>query len=174
MRVVLAIAAIVLSLLPAQLYAHGGTEVVVRGDVRADTLMNIEGEEFDPDDLVRIELRKQGAEALQLGEVKADSGGSFTVSFHLPANVAAGLYTLAAEGRDSATTDVTVLAPLGPDEPPLTEPTASVRSDRPVEETIGLWLFVVGLAVVGGVVLWFSRTRAHGGPDGALTPGDQQ
>ena len=170
MRIVLAFAAILLSLLPAQLYAHGGTEVVVRGDVRADTLMNIEGEEFDPDDVVRIELRKQGAEPFQLGEVKADGEGSFTVSFRLPANIAAGLYTLAAEGRESATTDVTVLAPLGGDEPSLAEPTASVGSDRPVEETIGLWLLVAGLAAAGGALLWFSGRKPHaasaGGPPG--------
>lgn len=147
---------------PSGAFAHEGTEIGVQGEVRADGSIALEGEEFAPNDAVRIELRKEGVEPILLGRISADANGTFTAELHVPSSVSAGIYRLAAEGKESATTEITVLS-AGPGSGAAANAPASgeVSNDRPAGETIGLAGFSALLAAAGLAALWFSRTRAH-------------
>lgn len=161
MRWLLIIAAL-LALLPASLFAHG-TEVSVGGDVRPDGPIEIRGEELDPNDHVRLELRKGGVEPVELGTVAVEADGSFSITLHLPATVSPGIYELAADGKESATTEVTILEPVADGAEPAAEheETENVSSDRPAGETVGLALVTAVLAALGAALLWLSRTRPY-------------
>lgn len=152
---------LVLALLPAAALAHEGTEVSVNGDVRPNGSIEVEGADFEPNDVVRIELRKDGVEPVELGTVQVGADGSFVETLHVPATVRPGLYLLAADGQESATFDVTVLEPADGSEPatPAGESAASVENDRPVAETIGLAVFTALVAAAAAAALWWSRTR---------------
>jgi hypothetical protein len=157
---VLALVATVAGLAPAAVLAHGGTNVSVTGDVRANGPIAITGEDFDANDSVRLELRKEGVAPIALGDTAADADGGFAITIHLPASVTPGIYELAAEGADSASTEVTVLpATAGETAPQQSEPTASVSSDRSTAEAIGLAVLTAALALGGAGLLWLSRTH---------------
>jgi hypothetical protein len=157
---VLALAAIIAALTPAAVLAHGGSNVSVTGDVRANGPIAITGADFDANDAVRLELRKEGVPPIALGDVAADADGGFTITIHLPASVTPGIYELAAEGADSASAEVTVFpATAGETAPPSIEPAASVSSDRSTGEAIGLAGLTAALALVGAGLLWLSRTH---------------
>ena len=162
MRVLwLALALVTLGLLPSAVLAHEGTEVSVRGEVRPSGPIEVTGEEFAPNDIVRIELRKEGVNPIELGRVPADGEGAFSVTLHVPATVRPGLYRIAAEGKESATADVTVLEPAEGNVNIEPEPLAdgSVSNDRPTGEVVGLAALTAAIAVVGAGLLWFSRTH---------------
>ena len=159
MRSILALAAL-LALAPRIILAHGGTEVIVNGEVRADSLIEIEGEEFAPNDDVRIELLRDGTEPIELGRVRTDAEGKFLASLHVPPHVEAGLYRLEAVGVESASADVTVLSPSGDGDEPAGA-AGAVSSDRPVGETVVLAVAAAVLAIAGAGLVWFSRTRPH-------------
>ena len=154
---------LVLALVPTAALAHEGTEVTVKGDVRPGGPIAIEGEEFDPNDIVRIELRKDGVEPIELGRVPADDEGAFSETLHVPADVRPGLYQLAADGEESATFDVTVLEPTeGAGEAEgVGEAEGSVSNDRPAGETVGLAIFTGVIALAAVALLWASRTHAR-------------
>lgn len=162
MRVLwLALALATLALFPSTVLAHGGTEVSVGSEVRADGAIEVTGEEFAPNDTVRIELRKEGVDPIELGRVPADEEGAFSATLHVPATVRPGLYQLAAEGQESDTTDVTVLEPAeGPVEIEAEPPAGgSVSNDRPTGEVLGLAAITAGIALVAVGLLWLSRTH---------------
>lgn len=161
MRVAVLIIVAFLALLPAGLHAHEGTEVSVRGEVRANGSIELQGEDFAPNDVVRIELRKEGVEPVEIGRVPADAEGAFTETLHVPATVRPGIYQLAADGEEFATVDVTVLEPAAGDAPVDFEPpsTESVSNDRPAGEVVGLTIFAATVAAVAAGLLWWSRTR---------------
>lgn len=150
----------VLALVPMAVLAHGGTGVIVRGHIHPGGPIELEGEDFAPNGSVRIELRKEGMEPIELGPVAADEQGAFSITLHVPESVRPGLYQLAAEGEESATTEVTVLArvdggaPIEPG-PSATEP---VSNDRPTGEVAGLATFTAAIAVLALGLLWLSRT----------------
>ncbi len=150
--------------LAATVFAHG-TEVAVVGDVRPNGPIEIRGEEFEPNDHVRLELRKGGVEPLELGTVAVEADGSFSITLHLPATVSPGIYELAADGKESAATEVAVLEPAAGEAQPAPEhqATENVSSDRPAGETVVLALATAVLAALGAGLLWLSRTRAHPG-----------
>jgi len=77
---------------PPTASAHEGTEIAVEGQVRADGSIELEGEEFAPNDIVRIELRKEGVEPIPLGNVHADATGAFNETLHVPASVRSSIY----------------------------------------------------------------------------------
>lgn len=145
--------------MPIAAFAHGGTEVNVKGDVRSNGPIEIVGEEFGTNDVVRIELRREGIDPVELGRVPADAEGGFDETLHVPANAPAGLYQLAADGTESATTEVTVLEPLGEQAGAPQPETASVENHRSAAETAGLASFVGALAIAAVGLLWLSRTR---------------
>lgn len=151
-----------LAVLPLTASAHGGTVVTVRGHPHRDGPLEVEGEEFAPNDVVRIELRRGDAEPFELGQVQADADGAFSHTFHVPATVEPGFYELAAEGEESASTEATILAtPEGgaPAIEPEPSPAEPVSNDRPAPEVIGLAVFTAGIAVLAVGLLWISRTR---------------
>ena len=155
-------AAAALAVVPQAALGHGGTEVTVKGEVTPNALIQIEGEEFGANDSVRIELRKEGTEPIALGEVAADEEGAFSVSLHLPVAVEPGIYLVAAEGEESAETDVTVLAPQeAGDEMETGAEGDSITNDAPAGETFGLAALTAALAVIGAGLVWLSRTRPH-------------
>jgi hypothetical protein len=158
-----------LALAPRTTLAHGGTEVTVNGDVRPGALIEVEGEEFEAGDDVRIELLREGTEPVELGSVRTDEEGGFLASLHVPVSVEAGLYRLEAVGVESASVEVTILEPLGDGEETSDEE-GSVSSDRPAKETVGLGLAVVLAAAIGAGLVWVSsrRTRGPGGQAGAF------
>lgn len=163
------IMAVLFTLLPASaVVAHEGTAVAVKGDVRSDGPLELEGEGFEPNDVVRIELRRDGVEPIELGRVPADAEGAFTETLHVPADIVPGLYQLAADGEESATFELTVLQAEDGSEPagaPDRAATESVSNDRPSSETIGLAVFTAAITLAAGGLLWFSRTRAHPATD---------
>jgi hypothetical protein len=142
--------------------AHEGTAISVQGAVRANGPIEIEGEDFEPGDVVRIELRKDGVAPVELGRVPVEADGTFITTLHLGADVQPGLYELAADGQESASFDLTVLAAAeGSSGASETQPQESVSNDRPAGETVGLVLFTVVLAAAAAGLLWLSRTKAH-------------
>jgi hypothetical protein len=165
---VLAVVATIVALAPAAALAHG-TSVSVTGDVRANGPIAIAGEDFDANDSVRLELRKEGVAPIALGDVAADAAGAFTITIHLPASVSPAIYELAADGRESASTEVTVLpAAAGETSAPLIQPAASVSNDRSTGEAIGLAVMTAVLALAGAGLLWLSRT--HRASRGKVAP----
>lgn len=110
---------------------------------------------------MRIELRKEGVNPIELGRVPADEEGAFSVILHVPATVRPGLYQLVAEGQESDTTDVTVLelaeGPVEIEREPLAG--GSVSNDRPTGEVVGLAAVTAAIALVGAGMLWLSRTH---------------
>lgn len=156
-----------LALFPTAARAHGGTEVTLQGDVRPGGPIDIVGEDFEPNDVVRIELRKDGVEPIELGRVPVDSEGAFTQTLHVPADVRPGLYQLAADGKESATFDVTVLASTDGAEEVDTAGAAqeSVSNDRPTREAVGLVIFTVVIALAAVALLWASRTHPRPASD---------
>ena len=168
MRILAALVGL-LAFFPVAALAHEGTEVTVKGDVRPDGPIEIEGEGFEPNDIVRIELRRDGVEPVELGRIPADGEGAFTETLHVPGTVTPGLYQLAADGEESATFELTVLGPEEGSERAASESSAEpVSNDRPAGETIGLAIVTAVIAVAAGGLLWFSRTRARslGAPSG--------
>lgn len=157
-----AIAIAIAAVLPAVVSAHEGTEITVAGEIRPNGPIEITGEDFEAGDVVRIELRKQGAAPIELGTVPVESDGSFAATLHVPETVESGIYQLAADGEESAETEVTVLEPAEGSEV-VSEPEASreVSSDRPTGETIGLVVTAFLLAAAGAGLLALSRTRPH-------------
>jgi hypothetical protein len=153
-----------LALAPFAGFAHGGTEVSVNGDVRANGPIEIVGADFAANDVVRIELRREGTPPVELARIPADADGNFTETLHVPASIPAGLYELAADGEESATAEVTILEPASGSADAARQPAATgeaVKNHRPSGETIGLAVFTVFVAVVAIGLLWFSRTRTH-------------
>jgi hypothetical protein len=159
-----ALAAVILALFPSAVLAHGGTEVSVGGEIRPNGSIDVTGEEFAPNDVVRIELRKEGVNPIELGRVPADDEGAFSATLHVPATVRPGLYRLAAEGKESATADVPVLEPAeGPvDIEPAPLAGGSVSNDRPAGEVVGLAALTAAIALVAVGLLWLSRTHPKG------------
>lgn len=159
----LAVVMLALALIPTTALAHEGTEVTVKGDVRPGGPIEIEGEEFEAGDIVRIELRKDGVEPIELGRIPVGEDGTFTATLHIAVDTRPGLYQLAADGEESATFDVTVLEPA--EDAAATEPTRDSQefgsNNRPAGETIGLAVFTGGIALGGIALLWVSRTRAR-------------
>ena len=162
-RLIIAAAVAAIALLPAIASAHGGTDVTVRGHLHPGGPIEIVGEDFAPNDVVRIELRKDGVEPFELGRIPADKDGGFTETLHIPASVPPGLYELAAEGQKSATADVTILEPPAGSavaaEPAVAA--GSVSNDRPAGETLGLAVFTAAIALAAVGLLWASRTHAR-------------
>jgi len=149
----------VLALFPAAALAHGGTDVVARGHIHPGGPIELEGEDFAPSDSVRIELRKEGTQPIELGRIAADDQGAFSITLHVPETVRPGLYQLAADGEASATTDVTVLEPppggVVSTPAPSSEP---VSNDRPSGEVVGLAAFAAAITALAMGLLWLSRT----------------
>ena len=159
-----ALAAVLLVLLlPPTLLAHG-PEVSVVGEVRPNGPIEIRGEEFEPNDHVRLELRKGGVEPVELGTVAVEADGSFSITLHLAATVSPGIYQLAADGKESTTTEVTILEPEAGEAEAASEHQASgkVSSDRPARETVVLAALTITVWALGAGLLWLSRTRPQG------------
>ena len=156
-----ALAAVILALFPSAVLAHGGTEVTVGGEVRPDGAIEVTGEGFASNDVVWIELRKEGVNPIELGRVPADEEGAFSVTLHVPATVQPGVYRIAAEGKESATADVTVLEPPEGNVNIEPEPLAagSVSNDRPAAEVVGLAALTAAIALVAVGLIWLSRTH---------------
>lgn len=164
MRAATVVALSLVALLPGMAYAHGGTQVNVKGDVRANGAIEIAGEDFAANDVVRIELHREGVEPAELGRIPADQDGNFDETLHVPASVPAGIYELAADGEESATTQVTILEPAAGEPAGAPQPevaTGAVENHRPTGETIGLAAFVAVIALGAAALLWTSRTKAR-------------
>lgn len=162
MRIIAVFALAAVALLPAATYAHEGTEVTVVGEIQPNGPIEIKGEDFEPGDVVRIELRKQGAAPIALGTVQAETDGSFAATLHVPATAEPGIYQLAADGQESAETEVTVLKSANETAAePEPEKSGDVSSDRPASETVALAVTAVLLAATGLGFLALSRTRPH-------------
>lgn len=162
MRIIVTLGLALLALLPASVSAHEGTAISVVGEIRPNGPIEITGEDFGPGDVVRIELRKQGVAPIQLGTVPVETDGSFAATLHVPATAGPGIYQLAADGQESAETEVTVLEPEAGSEVE-SEPAegGEASSDRPASETVALAAAAVLLAAVGLGFLALSRTRPH-------------
>lgn len=166
-RVFVVIVLAAFTLAPRAAFAHGGTDVSVKGDVRPDGPVEIVGANFAPNDAVRIELRRESTQTVELGRILADADGNFTQTLHVPASVAPGLYQLAAQGQESATAEVTVLKPAAGTAaaPPPGASSATVENQRPTRETVVLAVFTALVALMAVGLLWVSRTHARAAAD---------
>jgi len=161
------IAAVVtaLALVPALAAAHGNTKISVIGEARAGGVITIAGTGFAPGDVVRIELRKEDVDPIELVRAPVDADGAITTTLRLPASVMPGIYTMAADGKDSATTEVIVLAALNGSSATAPEP-PSATNNRPRAETAALAAVTALVALAGLGLLWLSRR--HPRPGGAV------
>ena len=153
---------VAIALMPTIVWAHG-TEVSVSGEVRPNGPIEIEGADFEANDVVRIELRKEGVEPIELGRIPVEADGSFAITLHVPQSVSPGIYELACDGEESATTQVTILESAAGEPDGATEPeeTHAVSNDAPAGETVGLAALTAALAVMGAGLVWLSRPRPH-------------
>lgn len=166
MRIIALFALVLAVLLPATTFAHEGTEVSVVGEIRPNGSIEVTGEDFEAGDVVRIELRKQGTQPIELGTVPVESDGSFVATLHVPETAQPGIYQLAADGEESAETEVTVLEPAeGSEVVPGPEAGQDVSSDRPAGETTALAIATVLVALAGAGLLALSKTRPHPAAD---------
>lgn len=162
MRFIALLGLLFAAMLTATVSAHEGTAISAAGEIRPNGPIEITGEDFEPGDTVRIELRKQGTAPIELGAVPVETDGSFTATLHVPETAESGIYQLAADGQESAEVEVTVLEPADGSEV-VSEPgeDGDVSSDRPASETIGLVIATLLIALAGTALLALSRTRSH-------------
>lgn len=135
MRTLAAIAVLAaLGLLPDVASAHGGSEVAVTGHPHADGAIEIEGSDFEANEVVTLELRKQGQAPVLLGSVPVEADGTFEVTLHVPAEVRPGPYELVADAGDERTSaEATIL-----ERPGGTAPGAGATPLK-TSATIGPW-----------------------------------
>lgn len=155
MRSVLLVLSLVatLALLPGVAFAHGGASISIAGHIHANGPMEVTGVDFEPGELVTLELRRQGMAPIPLGTASAAADGSFRVALHVPAEVMSGLYELTAvTGNETTTAEATIAAAAeGGTDTPAAQ-TGIVENDRPAAETVGLVL-VTALAAAGGAAI---------------------
>lgn len=158
-------AALVLTAAPARAHEDGVLKLASRALAAGDTIP-VAGEKFSRrSELALFLVGVRGR--IDLGKVRSDSAGAFTVRLALPADAAEGAYRLvaaAADGDEVATLDVT-LAPrsmqggrgttampeMGEDmHGPTAEPLAldRARSGLVTAGTLGLAVAAFGLGVV--------------------------
>lgn len=151
-----------LALVPQFAFAHGGSAVAVAGHPHSDGPIEIKGTDFDPGEVVQLELRKQGAASVPLGPAPAGADGAFDITFYVPATVEPGLYELVATvGNETFSAEATILS--GPDENAPSAGTAAdqdVNNDRPTGETVGLAIVTALLAAAGAAIVLLERRRA--------------
>jgi hypothetical protein len=150
------------ALVPQFAAAHGGSEVAIMGHPHPDGPIEIEGTDFEPGEVVQLELRKQGEPSVPLGPVPVGADGAFTITLHVPGTVQPGLYELVAIAGDETTSaEATVLAVPG--ENAARGGTAAdeeVSNDRPAAETVGLAIMTAVLALVGAAIVLIERRQA--------------
>lgn len=162
MRTLAAIAALVaLGLLPGVAAGHGDSTVAVAGHPHADGPIEIEGSDFEADEVVTLELRKQGQAPVLLGSVPVEPDGTFEVTLHVPADVRPGLYELVATAGDESTSaEATVLEPPDGAAPGAEQsPLEDIDNDRPGSETAGLAVVTALAAVGGAAIILLGRRR---------------
>jgi hypothetical protein len=142
---------------------HLGSRTPVVGQV-----LNMRGEKFSPNTVLRLELRGPLA-VLPLAQVQTDSAGGFRAASSLPAEATPGIYTivaLAPDGDEAGRTELAIIAaPLGPEAPlhgaeHLGNPTDAAMDleiRRGVREQATIAAFI-GICAIVGVVL-FRRGR---------------
>lgn len=136
-------------------FADGAKSVSVKPlTPKAGDAITVKGGLLGPNAEVEVRLVGAGVD-LDLGEVKTDAEGDFTEQFLLPADLPPGTYQVKANGPQSATTQITVLAagggqPAGAMAPATSEPLRA----RPVVETVGLVALFGILAGLGLLLAW--------------------
>ena len=161
--IIVVIAAAALSLLPGFAAAHGGSEVAVTGHPHPDGPIDIEGKDFEANEIVKLELRKQGEPPLQLGSVPVGADGTFAVTRHVADTVRPGLYQLVATtaGEETTSAEATILGRPGERSGTVDGAgTKDISNDRPTDETVGLAIVTAVLAVAGVAVILLGRHRA--------------
>ena len=163
MRTLAAIAVLVaIGLLPGTVAAHGDSTVAVAGHPHADGPIEIEGSDFEANEVVTLQLRKQGQAPVLLGSVPVEPDGTFEVTLHVPAEVRPGLYELVANAGDESTSaEATILERPGGTVPGVGDnPTEDISNDRPVAETAALAVVTATVAAAGaGIILRGHRKR---------------
>ncbi|MCK6564451.1 MAG: hypothetical protein L6Q80_06825 [Dehalococcoidia bacterium] len=162
MRTLAAIAVLAaLGLLPDVASAHGGSEVAVTGHPHADGAIEIEGSDFEANEVVTLELRKQGQAPVLLSSVPVEADGTFEVTLHVPAEVRPGPYELVADAGDERTSaEATILERPGGTAPGAGDnPTEDISNDRPVAETAALAFITAVLAASGLAIVLLDRRR---------------
>lgn len=152
----------ILALLADVAAAHGDSEVAVAGQPHADGPIEIEGSDFEANEVVTVELRKQGQAPVLLGSVPVEADGTFEVTLHVPAEVRPGLHELVAStGDESASAEATILErPSGTVPGAGDNSTEDVGNERPVGETAALAVVTAVLAAGGLAIVLLDRRRA--------------
>lgn len=163
MRMLMVVATLAaLALVPQFAAAHEGAEVGIVGHTHPDGPIEIEGTDFEPGEVVQLELRKQGAPNVPLGRAPVGADGTFAITLHVPSDVEPGLFQVVAiAGNDTISADATILAVA--DEDAAGGGTAAgedVSNERPAGETVGLAIATAVLALLGAVIILLDRRRA--------------
>lgn len=147
-----------LLLLPGAASAHGEPVVAVTGHPHPDGPISVSGDDFEANDLVRLELRRKGEEPIALGTVPVSEDGTFEITLHLSAEVRPGLYELVAIGGDeTVSAEATILGPVGGAAQNATAAVDDVTNNRPAGETVGLAIATALIALAGGAIVLFGR-----------------
>ncbi len=149
---------------PLAALAHGGgTEPTVALEpqqVTAGGTCVIVGENMEPNSDRVIVLTGQNL-VVQLGTVKTDAEGMFTLEVTVPSHLPGGVYQIQAIGDETISADLNVTAAAGmPSAGPLTQEEVQPRH----VEGIGLVVLIViiGLLVLAGGLLVLSAERLAG------------
>lgn len=153
---------VALALFPGVVAAHGDSKVAVAGHPHTDGPIEIEGSDFEANEVVTLQLRKQGQAPVLLGSVPVEPDGTFEVTLHVSAEVRPGLYELVANAGDESTSaEATILERPGGTVPGVGDnPTEDISNDRPVAETAALAVVTATVAAAGaGIILLGHRKR---------------
>jgi hypothetical protein len=149
---------------PLAALAHGGgTEPTVElepAQVTAGGTVVIVGSNMEPNSDRVIVLAGQQL-VVQLGTVKTDANGSFSLTVTCPSHLPSGIYQVQAIGDETISADLEVIAAAGM---PSAGPVAQQQVQPRHVEGIGLALLVavIALLVLGGGWLVISAERLAG------------
>ena len=148
-----------LAFVPQLAAAHGGSEIAITGHPHPDGPIEIKGTDFEPGEVVKLELRKQGHASEPLGPAPVGADGTFAITLHIPSSVAPGLYELVATTGDETTSaEATILSAAGKNAAGggLTAE-EDVNNDRPTGESVGLAVVTAVLGLAGAAIVLLER-----------------
>ena len=178
MRIGLVVLGLILALGTPALAHEDGVLHLGSRSVAEGAELQVRGEKLPVDAMIRLELRGT-LESFLLGEFRTDAAGVFETRLSLPAEAAAGSYTVMAfapDGDEVARTEIVVLAAPDAGETPgdvgMTPAPGQAglhatheMMDLPVTRSWGEWAVILGLIAFGaavGLALLRGRPTAAG------------
>lgn len=155
---------------------HGESVTVQPTSAKAGDTVTITGAGLGASRDVDITLSGTGV-TVKLGHADSDADGAFTEKFKLPADLRPGQYLITAEGKETATADLTIVAGVAQGDEMSGASMSAVFQprERPFEQVLAL---VVVFGMLSGLGLFLARfgggTRTAPEERTAMLPGAER